>query len=123
MLSFLTSLVYFFATLAAFLVALRFWILPLLLGTLTKFRVNALSPFSCTGIEWRPSPNDVVPIFRLERARWQWGGCKSDSTGWLILRIDGVSFRVKAGNKDDAPTPRPAKVSTGLCFGRILYFV
>jgi hypothetical protein len=98
--SFLSSAIYSILTTFTFLLALRYVILPFLFSHLTQFRVNAISIFNVAGFEWRPHADDVVPVLRVEKASWAWGGCDGRSTGWIVLRVDGLSLRVKSKKED-----------------------
>ncbi|WVQ80568.1 hypothetical protein IAT38_002673 [Cryptococcus sp. DSM 104549] len=78
----------------------RLHLLPLLLRSLTQFRVTSVSPLSARGIEWRAKreEGDVIPTLRIERAKWTWGGTKGDVVGLVVLRVEGVSLRFKKGS-------------------------
>lgn len=84
-------------------VILRYWGFPLLFRRLTQFRVSSFSLLSVRGLEWRKSsrPNAVVPTLRVERAGWTWGGLKGEEVGLVILRLEGVSYRVEKTAKGD----------------------
>ncbi len=98
-------------------IILRYWGFPYLFQQLTQFRVSSFSLLSARGLEWRPSDqaNAVVPTLRVERAGWAWGGLKGDEVGLVILRLDGVSFRVKRKGEGSSETNSadevPVKVS------------
>ena len=95
----------------------KFYILPLLFSHLSGLQINRLSFLSLRGLEYRigDDAHSVIPTLRLERAAWAWGGWKEDGVkGLIVLRLEGVSFRVKKRPKKDKPKPvepRP-KVST-----------
>lgn len=80
------------------LIVLRQWVIPNSLSNLTQIRVSAISllTLSIKGLEWRPTGriHSVVPKLRIERTGWYWGGADGVATGWLVLKIDGVSFRM-----------------------------
>ena len=73
--------------------------------------------FSARGLEWRAraQKNTIVPTLRIEKAGWVWGGLKGEEVGLFILKLDGVSFRVRRKAKDDdevvAPTINQSLVS------------
>jgi hypothetical protein len=83
------------------IVLLRFLIFPILFRALTNFRVSSFSPLSAYGLEWRSvaQATAVVPTLRVQRLRWAWGGLKGDEVGLIVLRLEGVSFRVKKREK------------------------
>lgn len=85
-------------------------ILPLLLRTFTQVRVSSFSFISITGLEWRNEheQEDIIPTLRIERARWTWGGIKGDVTGLVVLRIEGVSWRIKNNPSGDLKNGRPS---------------
>lgn len=78
-------------------------ILPLLLRTFTQVRVSSFSFVSITGLEWRTKheQEDIIPTLRIERAGWTWGGIKGDVTGLVVLRIEGISWRIKKNPSGD----------------------
>lgn len=78
-------------------ILLRYWGFPLLFRRLTQLRVSSFSLLSARGLEWRSSsqPNAVVPTLRVERAGWTWGGLRGEEMGLVILKLEGLSFRVK----------------------------
>ncbi|CAD6591129.1 MAG: hypothetical protein TREMPRED_005996, partial [Tremellales sp. Tagirdzhanova-0007] len=91
--------------------ALRYWAFPLLFRRLTQFRVSSFSLITVRGLEWRAAvqADSIVPTLRVERAGWAWGGLKGEEVGLVILRLEGVSYRVKgdaakiASSKDEHP--------------------
>jgi hypothetical protein len=103
-------------TFLTFVLLLRLVIFPVLFRALTNFRVSSFSPLSAYGLEWRSTSqaNAASPTLRVQRARWAWGGYKGDDVGLVVLRLEGVMFRVRKGHqqKHDEEPPRKPKVST-----------
>jgi hypothetical protein len=102
-------------TFLTFVLLLRLVIFPVLFRALTNFRVSSFSPLSAYGLEWRSTSqaNAASPTLRVQRARWAWGGYKGDDVGLVVLRLEGVMFRVRKGNsqKHNEEPPKP-KVSS-----------
>lgn len=88
----------------------RLHILPLLLRTFTQVRVSSFSLLSVRGLEWRTKhgKEDIIPVLRVERARWTWGGIKGDVTGLFVLRIEGISWRIKKRPSGDTKNEGPS---------------
>ena len=93
----------------------RFYIFPLLFAQLSNFRLNSFSLLSFRGLEYRleDEASSVIPLLRIERAAWAWGGVKQEGVkGLIVLRLEGLSFRVRKMEKKEkqedklAPKPR-----------------
>lgn len=105
-----------FISLVTLSIVFRYWVFPLLFRQLTQFRVSSFSPLSTRGLEWRSNAqsNSILPTLRVERAGWKWGGLRGEEVGLVILRLDGVSFRLRGKGQDDS-TPaeiRPKVIYT-----------
>ncbi|KAL7425082.1 Protein SABRE [Cryptotrichosporon argae] len=97
-------------------------ILPTLADTLSdgRIRSTSISPLSARGVEWRSKAHatSILPTLRLERIRLAWGGLRDAETGVCVLRVDGVSLRVRGGDKTEAKgDATPRKVGQGLSSG------
>ena len=81
----------------------RYFLFPLLFARLTQFRLSYFSIFSARGLEYRPRGQSgaVVPTLRVERLGWAWGGLCDDDVGLLVIRVEGVSLRVKRSSEDN----------------------
>ena len=111
--------------------ALRYWAFPLLFRRLTQFRVSSFSLITVRGLEWRAAvqADSIVPTLRVERAGWAWGGLKGEEVGLVILRLEGVSYRVKgdaakiASSKDEHPPWLKVRCSSRLSFPTKRFYV
>jgi len=104
----------------SFSLLLRFYLIPLLVAQLTQFRVSAFSIFSARGLEYRSKgeQGSNVPTGRIEKAGWAWGGMSADDVGLVVLKVDGVSIRLKKGPKGSEE--KPHRKSVRVCRNSLL---
>lgn len=73
--------------------ACRFIIFPFLAWACSDVTLASIKLTSTHGIEWRPTDH-ALPLLRIEKAEWRWGGKKEAEVGWFVIGIKGVSLRV-----------------------------
>lgn len=73
--------------------ACRFIIFPCLAWACSDVTLASIRLTSTHGIEWRPTDH-ALPLLRIEKAEWRWGGKKEAEVGWFVIGIKGVSVRV-----------------------------
>lgn len=95
----------------------RYFLFPLLLAQLTQFRVTSFSLFSTRGLEYRSKAErgNVVPTVRIERTGWVWGGLSSDEVGLVVVKLEGVSLRVKHLQRKATEDSRVRRSSVSRC--------
>jgi hypothetical protein len=74
-------------------------VFPVLFRALTNFRVSSRPSLRSRLIIWNGSrlPRRMREFqpYGIEWLRWAWGGLSGDEVGLVVLRLDGVSFRIR----------------------------
>ena len=86
-------------SLLTFILLLRFLIFPVLFRALTNFRVSSRPSLRSRLIIWNggrlPRRMREFQPYGIEWLRWAWGGLSGDAVELVVLRLDGVSFRIR----------------------------
>jgi hypothetical protein len=112
-----TLTVFIYITLlSAFVLAFRNYLAPLLFAQFTRIRVESFSVLTLRGLEYRDreAEDAVIPTLRVEKVGLGLGGWgKVEEAGLFVIKVEGLSFRVKRSGKEGSNVPeyRPSRRS------------
>ena len=91
-------------------------LIPILASRLKGLRFASFHIWYLRGLEYRlcDDESSVIPTLRVETAGVFWGGWKEDGVkGLFVVKLEGVSLRVKRRPKREKPTPVETRQKVG----------